>query len=121
MPDNPAYLRQMTGYAAAYADLRRALATPVDSRTPDVWGTVEWAAVFDAEDLTELHDEWALLLLDAQVTGSTGILCAEIAAWRTTARLLADPTSRAMLLADCPDEDFVEVLRPTGDSDNNLY
>lgn len=67
--------------------------------------TPTWAASLDQDDLRTMHAELA------QTTDASEHQAA-LDAWQRTARIMADPVSRAMLTGDFDLDDMVEVPRP---------
>lgn len=78
----------------------------------DLPSTVRWLRHFDAEDRAEFVAEMWDALEDVLAEGDLGTFRQVLAAWRTTARAVADDDRRGVLLGEVDGNDFVEVERP---------
>jgi hypothetical protein len=77
-------------------------------------GELAWLRAFDREDIQEFVGELSDALIAAEADQDTAVLDECINAWRITARQLADPLRRSVLLGTFEPEDYIEVSGPDG-------
>jgi len=74
---------------------------------------LRWVRHLDGEDRTAFLDElWQLLADVRDGTSGPDELAAALDDWRTTARALADPSRRTVLLGEVAPEDLIAAERP---------
>jgi hypothetical protein len=107
-------LKDLTGLHLALDHLVAA------GRQPSIRGLGEhaWLRVFDLDDLKEFSTELGTALVAARSDNDTAVADEVVAAWRVTARQLADPLRRSVLHGQVSNSDLVDAARPTGRDDN---
>ncbi|MGV9541030.1 hypothetical protein ACWDSF_06855 [Nocardia beijingensis] len=83
-------------------------------------GEHAWLRVFDPDDLREFATELGDALGAAQGDEDTNLADETVAAWRLTARQLADPLRKSVLHAEVRMSDLLEAERPEADDADNL-
>jgi hypothetical protein len=78
----------------------------------DLSSAVRWLRHFDAEDRAEFVAEMWEALENVSAEGELGAFRETLAAWKTTARAVADDVRRSVLLGEVNGKDFVQVERP---------
>ncbi|MGI8873664.1 MAG: hypothetical protein ACR2KP_04935 [Egibacteraceae bacterium] len=78
----------------------------------DLPSEVRWLRHFDDEDRAEFVAEMWEAMEDVRAEGELGAFREALAAWKTTARAIADDARRSVLLAEIDGNDFVQVERP---------
>lgn len=72
-----------------------------------------WMRHLDDDDRIECLDElWRLLGEVRDADGDVAAFESAVAAWRTTARAISDPTRRDVLLGDLATDDLIAAERP---------
>jgi hypothetical protein len=80
-------------------------------------GGLAWLRCFDVSDLREFADDLHEALVAAHADGDKQVLDTCVHEWRVTARQLADPLRRSVLLGSHSPEDFDEASEPTDGTD----
>lgn len=81
-------------------------------------GEHTWLRVFDHDDLKEFASELEEALAAARGDDTTEIADEVVGAWRTTAKQLADPLRRSVLLGKVTAVDLLDADRPVNVSDD---
>jgi len=80
-------------------------------------GDLAWLRCFDQDDLREFVDDLHVALVAANADGDKRVLDDCLSEWRTTARQLADPLRRSVLLGSHNPDDFEEASEPADGDD----
>lgn len=107
------FLHALNDYLVMYLSLERALQVAREQRDVLVFGSCGWAESLDDEDLASLCEEFAQELARASASKDIEGLRYELSGWMETARAMRNPVSRAILLGEVSEDDFIEVDRPT--------
>lgn len=105
-------LEALAKWGESYAKLSTLLSRSVGTPTTADLGELAWLRSFDREDLEEFLSELQDAVIAARADENTAVLDECINAWRTTARELADPLRRSVLLDEYRASDYAEVARP---------
>ena len=89
-----------------------AIEKPATARMSADFPEAPWLAEFDDEDLSSFLDELRASLIDAIDSGDSSDLELLVSEWKSTARAIADPERREVLLGSHRPDDFIEIQRP---------
>lgn len=105
-------LEALARWGEAHVRLSTLLRRSTGTLTTAALGELAWLRSFDREDIEEFLDELRDALIAAKADEDTEVLDECLHAWRVTARQLADPLRRSVLLGSRRSDDYVEVGRP---------
>jgi hypothetical protein len=105
-------LEAVARWGAAYGKLTALLRRSEGVPTTVELGELAWLRSFDRADLEEFLGELQEAVVAASADEDMAVLDGCIRAWRITARQLADPLRRSVLLREHRPADFVEVEEP---------
>lgn len=105
-------LASLRDYLASYIRLNEALNSGSNTRRPVDFGDWAFLAVFDDDALAEFQGEINDALMLALSSGSDDSVENVLADWKRSARALGDPVTRALIMGEHVEDDFVEVHAP---------
>ncbi|GAA0992404.1 hypothetical protein GCM10009555_081400 [Acrocarpospora macrocephala] len=106
-------LEALAKWGEAHVKLSTLLRRSTGALTATALGELAWLRSFDRDDLEEFLCELQDAIIAARADEDTAVLDECIQAWRATARQLADPLRRSVLLGPHLSEDFVEAGKPS--------
>ncbi|MFG6197227.1 hypothetical protein [Nonomuraea sp. JJY05] len=105
-------LEALAKWGEAYAKLSTLLRRTAGVPSTSELGELAWLRSLDREDVEEFLSELQDAIIAANADEDTAVLDECLRAWRATARQLADPLRRSVLLGTHRSDDYVLVEKP---------
>ena len=100
-------------FALEYMNVLRVLRQPREQRAPSDYGHWAFLEAFDDEDINEFLMEMHPAIVRSASLARLDEVEQTLAGWQRSARTLADPISRSILMGEVDEGDWLEARNPS--------